>query len=325
MPSPSSTLATLRPDLAGSLMEFELEADRNGFIAQRVAPVVEVGRQSGKIGKIPLEQLLQQRTTARSPGGGYNRGNFTFTDFSYATEEHGAEEPIDRREAAMYAEYIDAEMIATQRARDAVLRNAEIRVASMLFNATTWTGSSLATQISNEWDDLANAVPTTDVEAAVRKVYDGTGLWPNALVINRRVFRNLRNCAQIVDRVKAQNFMDVRAGNITADMLSAVFDLPYIIVAGSSKNSANEGATATPTQIWSDEYAMVCRIAETRDHREPCVARTFHWGEDGSEMGGLVEEYYEESVRSDIIRCRHDVDEVVVYTECGHLLYNVTT
>jgi hypothetical protein len=51
----------------------------------------------------------------------------------------------------------------------------------------------------------------------------------------------------------------------------------------------------------------------------------FHWSEDGSSPGGTVESYRDEIVRGNIIRVRHDVDEVVLYAQAGHLLSNITT
>lgn len=325
MASPTSTLTTQRPDLASSMEEFSLEMNQRDFIGTQVAPVINVAKQIGQFGKIPLEQLLSNRETRRAPGAGYSRKNWKFSVAQYATEEHGAEEPVDAREAEMYSDYFDAEMMAVQRARHDVLINAEKRLASMLFNATTWNGAALTTAITNEWDDAVNAVPLTDVEAAVRKVWLGSGLWPNALVINRAVFRNLRNCASIIDRIKYQGFQDVRASSITPQALAALFDLDYVIVAGGLKNTANDGQNASIAQVWSDEYAMVCRVATTNDPREPCVGRVFHWAADGSELNGTVEQYEEPQSRSDIYRVRHDVDEMVMYTEAGHLLSNVTT
>lgn len=325
MPSPSSSLATLRPDLGGSLQEFDLAMDRAGFIAHRVLPVFETMTQAGVFGKIPIEQLLQNRDTTRAPRAGYSRGDYTFTTDSYACQEYGAEEPVDDREAKMYANYLDAEAIAAQRAFDAVLRDAERRVSALIFNATTWTGAGLTTGITNEWDDLAAATPIVDVEAAVRKVYSGTGLWPNALIINRLVFRNLRNCAYIIDRI-----MSLGAGNpakpsdVTTQMLSQVFDLPYILVAGGTENTADEGAAFVGAPLWSNEYAMVAKIATGNDISEPCLGRTFHWAADGSDVGGTVESYRDEKVRADVVRVRHDVHEKVLYTECAHLLSNIT-
>lgn len=325
MPTPSSSLSTLRPDLA-AFFEFDLEMQKRGYVSTRVLPVVETGLQSDNPGKVPLESLLFQADTKRSSGGNYNRGSYKFETFSYATEENGWEEVVDSRDEKRYRFLIDAEQIASARAMDVVLRNQEQRVAAAVFNTTTWNGASLTTGITHEWDDAINAVPLTDVEAAVRKVYDGSGLWANALVINRKVFRNLRNCDQIVERIQAAGAGDkVKASDITEAMLAAAFDLDYVIVAGSSKNNAVEGATASPTQIWSDEYAMICKVATSNDMREPCIGRTFHWSDDGSSIGGTIEEYYEEQVRGKVIRVRHDTDEVIMYAQAGHLLSNVTT
>ena len=325
MPSPTSSLATQRPDLA-TFLEFDLESEKAGYISTQVMPVQNVVSQSGSFGKIPIEQLLQQRETRRAPGAGYARGSFTFGTATYATEEHGAEEPVDDREAKMYAEYFDAEQVSTMRAFSAVLRNAEERTADAIFNTTTWTGSSLTTALTNEWDDATNAVPLTDVEAAVQKIYDNSGLWANALVINRKVFRNLRNCDQVIERIQSAGAGDAtKASDVTVQMLAQAFDLPFIIVAGTSKNSALEGQAATPTQIWSGEYAMICKVATGMDMREPCIGRTFHWSDDGSNIGGTVESYRDEVIRGNVIRVRHDVDEVVLYPQAGHLLSNVTT
>lgn len=325
MAHPSSSLATLRPDLA-TFLEFDLESEKEGYIATEVFPMIDVASMSGTFGKIPIEQLLQQRDTRRASGSGYARGNFTFTTATYACEEHGAEEPIDDREAEAYAEYFDAEQINTLRAFSAVLRNAEQRVADAVFNATTWNGAALTTGITDEWDDAANAVPAKDVEAAVQKIYDNSGLWANALVINRKVFRNLRNCASIIDRINSAGAgSPSKASDVTVDMLKAVFDLDHIIVAGTSKNTAKEGQAATPAQIWSSEYAMVCKVATSVDMREPCIGRSFHWSADGSSIGGTVESYRDEPVRANIVRVRHDVDEIVLYPEAGHLLSNITT
>jgi hypothetical protein len=326
MPSPTSSLSTQRPDLA-TFLEFDLESEKAGYVATQVFPVVDVQSQAGNFGIIPIEQLLQQRSTKRAPGSGYARGNWTFTKSTYATEEHGAEEPVDDREAKMYAEYFQAEQISTLRAFSAVLRNAEQRVADAVFGAT-WSGggATLTTGITNEWDDIANAVPLTDVEAAVQKIYTNSGLWANALVINRKVFRNLRRCAQVIDAIEATGAgQAAKATDVTAELLAQAFDLDYVIVAGTSKNGAKEGQAAAPSQIWSDEYAMVCKIATGPDMREPCIGRTFHWSEDGSSIGGTVESYRDESIRGDVVRVRHDVDEIILYPQAGHLLSNVTT
>jgi hypothetical protein len=206
------------------------------------------------------------------------------------------------------------------------MKNHEKRVADLVFNPTTWTGGALTTGVVNEWDDADDATPIVDVNAARLKVYEGSGLWPNALIINKKVFHNLRQSEEIIDRINSAGAGNAsKATDITAAMLAAVFDLDFILIGGGTKNNAKEGQPASPAQIWDDEYAMVCRIATSVDMREPCIGRTFHWSEDGSQVGGAVEEYYSDEVRSKIIRVRHDTDEVIMYPQAGHLLSNITT
>jgi hypothetical protein len=326
MPTPNEALSTLRPDLGGSFEDFDTAMDRLGFIANRVLPTVEVARASGTFGRIPLAQLLKNSNVARNSRSGYPRGDWEFEQETFATNEYGFEEPVDNRDSALYADFFDAEMVSAELARDTVLRAAEKRVAAAIFNTTTWTGATLTTAVTNEWDDVANATPIADINAAVLAVYAGTGLWPNALVVNRKVFRNLRRCFDVVDSIASQGAgSPTKQTDVTAEMLARVFDLKYILVAGSSKNSANEGQAATPTQIWSDEYAMVCRVAETNNVKEPCVGRTFHWGADGSSIGGVMESYDDAHLRGTVVRCRHEVHEKVIYPACGHLLSNITT
>lgn len=324
-PSPSTAPATLRPDLS-EFMEFDLVTEKEGYIATKVLPVVETGLQSDNPGKVPIESLLFDGDTSRSSGSGYNRGSWKFDKFTYATQENGWEEPIDERDEKRYQNILQVDRIANARAQGVVARNQEKRAAALVFNPTTWTGAALTTGITHEWDDPSNAVPVTDVENAVKTMYEGSGLWANALVINRQVFRNLRIVQQVIDRIESAGAGNPsKASDITIEMLKAVFDLDHILVGGSSKNTANENKAATPAQIWSGEYAMVCRVATSGDMREPCIGRTFHWAEDGSLIGGTVEEYEEVQSRSRIIRVRHETDEVIMYPQAGHLLSNITT
>lgn len=321
MPSPSEALSTLRPDLGGSFEDFDTEMDRLGYIGYQVLRPLDVARASGTFGRIPLAQLLKNAEVKRTSKSGYNRGDWEFEQETFATAEYGFEEPVDNRDEALYRDFFDAELVSAELARATVLRAAEKRIADLIFNATTWNGASLYTDVTTTWATIATATPITDVEAAVRKVYDGTGLWPNALIINRKVFRDLRNTVQVIDRIASSGAgSPTKASDITIEMLKQVFDLKYILVGGGSRNSANEGQAATPTQIWSSGYAMVARIAETDNPKEPCLGRTFHWSADGSEMGCTMETYDEPQSRGRVVRARHEVHEKVIYTACGHLM-----
>lgn len=318
MPSPSTSLATLRPDISESFTEFDLEQNINGFVWDQLMPVFDVGKASGNFGRIPIEQLLQTRDTARAPGSGYARGKWTFTPDSYATAEHGAEEPVDDNEAEMYSDYFDAEVVSALRARSAVLMNAEKRVIAKIL------GNSQTEAAAVKWDLPATAKPIDDVEAAVQAIYDASGLWPDTLGMSYKTFRLLRNVDQIIDRIASSGAGNpTKATDITAAMLAAVFDIPKIVVAGSTQNTANEGQAGAFSQIWDQTKVFVGRTASSNDFRTPCIGRTFHWAQDGSSIAGTVESYRDETVRADIIRVRHQVAEKELYPEAGYVISGI--
>lgn len=323
MPHPTTSLATYRPEAAAAFEEFNLAADRQGFIGLKVAPVLDVGVVANEFSKIPIEQLLHNPDTERAPGSGYQRGNFTFIKDSYHCKENGWEEVVDDTERAMYRDWIDSDLYAFARAYDAVLRNHERRVADLIMNTTTWAGAALTTDVNDEWSDYENATPIDDVEAAVRKVRANSGIWPNAIVLPKLAFRNLRLCEQIIERVRNVAGYDPTQRGLTASALASVFDIPNVIVAGGTKNTADAGQDATLTDIWNPDRAMICHLNGIPDTKIPTIARTFHWAGDGSEVGGRFESYRDETKRSDIFRVRNQTDEKVMYPQLGHLLTGI--
>ena len=324
MPSPTTSLATLRPEL-GSFMQFDLAGSQMGFIASKVLPLLTVAKQSGSFGKLSIADMLNETDTKRAPGGKYNRDHFEFDDDSYACLEYGSEEPVDDREAEMYSDYFDAEKLAALRARDRVLRAYERRVASAVFNATTFT--SYTGGVTSEWDEnhYSDATPIADVEAAVQSLY-GQGIAANCLIVTWTTFRHLRQMDDITAVIAASGAGGpIEPSKITPQKLAEVFDLDYVLVGNAQYNSAKKGQTASLAKVWDDEYAMVCRIPVTNDIREPCLGRTFHWVADGSSADATVESYRDETVRSEIIRARFDVDEKILHVPAGYLLSNITT
>ena len=319
MPHPSTALS--RPDLGGSLMEFDNEANRAGFIGLRVFPVFESARQNAEFGKFKIESLLQERDTTRAAGAGYARQQNQFTTDNFATREHGAEEPVDDRESKIYATYFDAEMVAARRARDVVLRNLEKRVKAKVQDTATWTGAALTTAVGTPWTMIATSTPITDVRGAVIKVYQNSGMLANRVVLSWEIYQKLLDNTQILDRIKSWGGDDPL--QVNKQTLARAFDVEEVVVGGGVFNSANEGQAASLSGIWANSSVMVCRVATGNDLKEPCIGRTIHWGEDGSSIGAAMESYRDESIRGDVVRARMDTDEKRLFTQAGHLLTNI--
>lgn len=340
-----STVIT-RIDLSSTFTEFNQKMSRQGFIGPKVLRPRMVGIQAADVGKIPIEALLQQHDTNRASGSGYNRGDWNFTKYSYSCSEHGWEEPLDDRNIKIYQDIFDAEAIAAGRAEDIVMRDYEFAVASAVFSTSTFSATSVpytgggsgtvggqyvaGTANSNtgapaKWTAQHTATPIEDVEYARRMVILGSGLLPNAVILSRNAFWNAVNTDEIVLRLKYSGHDDPK--DITENMMAEVWQVEHVLVAGGIYNQANEGQSLNAAFIWGDSYAMVARVAETDDPREPCLGRTFMWADDGpgapgtgEEIAVLVEEYREESRRGSVLRARNDRDIELMYPQAGCLI-----
>lgn len=311
----SGTYATPRLDLGIAFHEFTSEPDE--FVATEILPEAPVGRQAASYPNITREQAASSADTKRQAGGGYNRVTMGAEDKTFFCEEQGLEGVADDRHRSLYANDFDFDLEITKQTARKVLLARELRVAALVMNPTTWAGAPLYTDVSAApWDTAASDV-IAHVAAAKEKVRAGGGGRANALILGISQFNNLLVNTKIIARFPG-------APKVTEDMLrsaiGAIFGLDKIIVGKATYNSADEGQTATMTDVWGDDYAMVARVCPQGSGLvEPGLGRILRWTPEApTEL--VVEQYRDEAKRADVFRCRHDVDEVIHEAVFGHLL-----
>ena len=313
---PTSDTTVQRPDLGQAVWEVMTEAPTMGFVGMQIMPFFPVAKNAAEYPVIPKESLFSLLDTARGPLGHYNRSDGEFESGFYRTAENGLERRVDDRYLALYSSLFDYEMTISKILMNDILRAQEYRIQQKIFN----TGNFSAHNATIAWSTLASANPKSDVntgKAAMRTL----GVVPNCLIIPYAVFQTLQSVADIKTQVY-QLFPDAaKTGQVTIEHLKTYFDVPKVMVAGALYNSANQGQNATLAEMWGSRYAMLCRVAEPgADVIEPCIGRTFKWNEGASEEV-VVEEYYSDEVRSNILRVRHDTTEAFLasYDEDGNV------
>ena len=331
-PSPSSTLQ--RPDIGIALTEYEMGQHAMTSIADQVLPVQEVSEYTGNYGKFEAVEMAQDADDLkRAPGGTYSRFDYKFTQDNYETFEYGPEMVLDQRFLHSY-KYVaggDIEifrMIAAALARDLLKLAEEKRVAAAVFDPAVWTGASLSTSVTNEWDDASNGTPTTDVKDAkkqIRALIGGVREQDLVAIMSDSVRDNLRVSADVTEKlvnVRPTNQMDITDADI-----ARALGVGRLIVGESMKPTHEQGASvAAFEQVWDDEYCMIAKISKTgvSGLLSMGIGRQFHWNEDGSQPDGLVESYFSNEKRAEIIRVRHQKGEKIELVGAGHLLSNIT-
>jgi hypothetical protein len=328
-----SNAAIYRPDLGQAVMEF-YETDLTRFIGTEVMPLYPTVNKSGTYLVVPKEALLKIYDTSRAPRGNYKRDDFEYERGKYATSEQGWEEPVDDAERSEMDQEApgNADILATQRAMGMIMRAQEKRIADILFNETNFTAHAVTT----EWDTPATATPIDDINDAISAFRGQCGMTPDCLIISYDTFRDLKVSDQIVDQIK-YTFPGIDVMNMGVNQIAQLFGIPKVLVAGSVYDSKGKGLDTTIADIWDHEYAMLAKIGNGRDLKQPCVGRTFLWTAD-SPSNAVVEEYREEQTRSDVYRVRHNTSETLIKSvdtsgtvvsnisaACAYLLKNIHT
>ena len=318
MPS-NATYGVPRLDLGQALMEYDFSEANN--IAQQILTPSGVPFKSSKQPVITRESLMGRANVQAGPNGQYNETDYKFEDMTYDCEDRGLVHPLHDDVRARYARDFDAEFMATTLSWEKTMREDEILVASKIFNTTTWTGAALTTAVTTEWSTITATIKA-DVAAAKEMVRKLTGMIPNALICSSKVFTNISLNTQLNNAVQYTQFA---SDEVVRSKIAEFLGLKYVLVGGGVYN-AETSATASVSDIWDEEYAMVCRIAPPgADLQYGCIGRTYTWTASSPSIGGLiVEEYREENRRSWMYRVRHNVDFKIHDPYFGHLLSNIT-
>lgn len=303
---PTSDTAISRPDLGQAVYETMQAAPTMGFIGLELMPIFRVPNQSAEYPVIPKEALFNILDTKRGPLGHYNRSDGEFENGYYKTSENGLERRIDDRYAAIYESKFAYELTIANILMNDILRAQEARIANKLFSETSFKAAIAA---ATAWSTVASASPKADVDTG-KESLRGNGIIPNALAMSYGTYLDLTKNAEVKEQIY-QIFPDAaKTGTVSIKHLETYFDVERILVGGALQNTAKRGQDASLSNLWSDTYALLCRISNG-DISEPCVGRTFLWNEGASDEV-IVEEYYSDEVRSMILRVRHDSAEALL-------------
>lgn len=320
MPIEKSGAAVLRQDLGEVAYEYMLGAEQAGFIAPALMPYKNVTQQKASYPKIPVEAMFKTPDTLkRAPRANYARDDYEFDTGTYECVDYGFEDLLDDTEKALYASYFDAEEISTQRAMNKVLLSQEVRTADMLMNTANITTNQAATAV---WSDAANATPRKDVMTLKTKMRTNRGIIPNVMALAKSLFDELLLTNEIKDAFKYTNPIEIGGEEAQRRIMAQYFGVDKVLVGNAIKDTAKKGKAASLSDIWSTILVGLFRVATSDNMLDPVIGRTFLWTGDSPDAL-VVEQYREESKRSDVFRARQNVDEAFIFTGAGGLITGV--
>jgi hypothetical protein len=318
-PATKGTGERLRPDLGVIVQETMSDASANGFIAAKVMPYFPVSVQSADYPVMPAKAAFAKEDVSRVSGAAYKRSGGEFEAGHYSCRERGHEYTVDDRFKAIYSSVFDMESAATVNCTNIVLRAYEIEVATKLQASGNFLNSAAGTP----WSSAA-ADPKADIKAA-KEAGRKKGVTYNKLIISWPTYNNLCAVTKVKEAVEKIFPDTARTGTIGLNHLEAYLEIE-IELAGAMVDGANRKKNVDLQDIWSDSVATLARVAPTgSDITEPSIGRTMLWNE-GSDQEFIVEDYYENPVRGQIIRVRHDIATLLLksYDDNGNVLSDIS-
>jgi hypothetical protein len=314
----SNTAAVFRGDVAG-VLEQAKDWETN-LIGLRAMPILNVPVRAGQYPSFKLKegQLLKNDVKNRAPYSAFARGTRAFNYESYTALEYGYEEAVDDTITADIQRFFDAEVIAAKLARRKLLLAHELRVASALFNATTFTSTNSGTAYTTA--NLATFDVGLDVQDAIdRLLANGESSTNLRVVIPYPVWTRIRASTKFQNRLRGVGLSTDTILNASTDAAAQVFGVQEVLIGRASYDSAAEGIAFSSSNVWANTYIWVGSVTDSGSgYFGGGAGFTLNWSEYGPAVGVFT--YRDETIKSNIVRAAHYVSEKVVNSNAGQLI-----
>lgn len=299
------------------------------YIADKVFPVVPVNKQSDRYYKYDKADLLRIEARERGPssesaGGGWRLDNSP----TYFCQPYAVHKDIDDQTRQNADSVLDMDRDATEYLTQQLLMKRDKVFVANYLAASVWTGgtgigggsdgadiggdTSAGSNKIKYWS-ASGSTPFADIETQKAGILKATGFLPNVLVIGYEVWVQLRNHADVLDRIKY-----TQTAIVTEELVAKAFGVDKLVVARAVENTAKEAATATMAFI-TGKVGLLCYANPSPSLLKPSAGYIFSWTGllGGGAYGPRIKKFRMEHLASDRIEAEAAFDCKAVSTDCG--------
>lgn len=244
------------------------------YIADRIFPIVNVGRQSDIIPSYNQSFWFRDDAKVRAPGTKSEGGGYTVnaTDTYFCNRwSRRFEIPDELRRNADAPWNLDSD--STRFVTDKTMMRREVNFATNFFTTGKWTDKTGGVDFT-KWSDYSASTPDVDVDKYKDEVEAKIGVEPNKLVLGKQVHLQLKNHPTLMDRIKY-----TQRAQLSADLIASLLELDQYLVGRSIYTTTVEGtaeASVTYTRIWGAN-ALMLYVPGAPSLITPAAGYTFVW------------------------------------------------
>jgi hypothetical protein len=287
-------------------------------ISDLVFPRVPVSTPTGKFYVWSQADHWRDEARKRAPGDKFARIDMNVTTDTFSVEEYGIEEPVADEVNAAADRILNLKQAATRNVTSKIILKKDVAWAADFMKTGVWTTDVTGTTNFVKWND-ATSDPSGDVQTGVLTISDALGDTEGmrfVAVTGTLIENRLKNHPDAIERIKYTQSATPAA---VRQMLAMWLGIDELIVVRRRKTTSAEGAaTATYANVIDDDFLIVA-VPENPGEDTPAAGYTFTWDE-GGRGDQYVEEYRDETIKSDIIRGVTHFDQKLVAAPLGYFL-----
>lgn len=297
----------------GMLSEIAINYRPPGMIADQIAPIVSVAKESDIYPVFNRGEAFAIERTNRSRGTQANRITRSVSSANYMAKNYALayDIPIEDRANMDAAFQFELEAGATRYLQDKLMLDWDRR--SLLLAVA---GVSTAFAANSSW--AGGGDPINTVWLAQEYVQGITALKPNSMLVGWKAWNLLR---------RNQNFRNFINGNnngggaVTKAQAQAAFEVDRFLVANAFYNPANENKTATMSNYFPPNGVLLYYAPLAPSREAPSYMYSFRWTSPllGTPMAAIRHEF-DSRDRVDGIECQYYQDEKITGSEYGVML-----
>ena len=300
--------------LTGVSIAYMQEAEH--FVAGKVFPTVPVSKQSDKYFVYDQSDFFRDEVQYRADGTESAGSGYGLSTATYSADVWALHKDIGDQTRANADAPLNMDQDATRYLAQQMLIRQERDWATNYFGTGIWDTD---TTPSTLWS-ASGSDPIGDVQTGINTMLTNTGYRPNVAVCSYAVFSELKNHSDIVERYKYTT-----SESMTADLIARVLGVDELHVMGSIVNTANEGATASYSQIGDKDMLLAYRPA-TAGLMQPSAGYNFTWtglaNSGGIGTATSVSRFRMDHLRADRLEIQSAWDFKVVSSALGYFFSN---
>jgi len=328
-------LQVFDPILSGFSVGFKPQ----NLYGERLLPITRVNTRNGRYRVFDRSNWMRAAFAHRAPGTVANEiSGRKWSEDTFLVKEYSLQSPVyDEEEEELNspggvgqtnlggALDIDPHRDATELVTRALLLEHESQVATLIRNASNYTGGNTVTLSgASKWSDYTGGVsstsdPVANLRTAAQTIYKATGQWPNTLVIPFDAVGVIENHPRVVARYTYTSVFNADAWRAILGLPEGVAQAMNVFVVDSKENTAdNIDATESIASFWGQDVWM--GIVDNSDGMNiQTFGKTFARPYPNGDIRP-TDRWREEGRKTDVVRVSYRFDLKIVNNLAGYLI-----